>query len=95
MTKSTCIDCIWKKSCQKLERLNGNDDKRNNPGYAKEIFEIIILRCSTKDCDRSYKTGGEVNKKKGMYYCAECNIMHHEWSGLGRLHKRILGNRIS
>ncbi len=64
MMKSVCIDCIWKNSCQKLERLNGSGDKRDNPGHAKEIFEIIIRKCSTKNCDRlkcgrSYKTEKE------------------------------------
>jgi hypothetical protein len=96
MSKSTCNDCVWKRSCQKLERLNGDEDKRNNPGRAKEIFEIIVLTCSTKNCDRSYKMGGDkADKKGGMYYCTECRAMHHEWSGIGRSHKRILVNRIS
>jgi hypothetical protein len=68
MIKSACMDCIWKNSCQKLERFDCDDDKRNNPEHTKEIFEIIILRCSTKNCDRSYKTGGEKeDKKEGMY----------------------------
>ncbi len=96
MTKSVCIDCIWKKSCQKLERFNGDDDKRNNPGHTKEIFEIIIYNCSAKNFDRSYRTGGEKEDKKvGMYYCTECGTMHHEWSGVGRSHRKILDNRIS
>lgn len=63
-TSSTCIDCIWKNSCQKLERLNCDGDKRNNPGHTKDMFEIIILICSAKNCDRSYKTGGEKEDKK-------------------------------
>lgn len=57
--KSLCMDCMWQKSCQKLERLNGDGDKRINPGHIKDMFEVIILKCSAKNCDRSYKTGGE------------------------------------
>lgn len=70
-------------------------DKRNNPGHTNDIFEVIILTCSTKNCDRSYKIGGDkTDKKEGMYYCTECGVMHHEWSRIGRSHKRILSNRI-
>lgn len=95
MTKSACVDCIWKKSCQKLERINGIGDKRNNPGYTNEVFEVIIHTCSTKNYDRSYKTGGDkADKEIGMYYCAECRAMHHEWSSIGRSHRKILSNRI-
>lgn len=95
MMKSVCMDCIWKKSCQKLERINGIGDKRNNPGHTNDIFEVIVLTCSTKNCDRSYGTGDDkIDKKEGMYYCTECHIMHHEWSGIGRMHKKVLDNII-
>ena len=95
MSKSVCMDCVWRKTCQKLERINGGGDKRKNPGRAKEIFEIIVYSCSTKNCDRTYKIGGDKSDKKvGMYYCTECGAMHHEWSAIGRSHKRILENRI-
>lgn len=94
MTKSACVDCIWKKSCQKLERINGIGDKRTNPGHTNEVFEVIILTCSTKNYDRLYKTGGDkADREKGMYYCTECGAMHHERSSIGRSHRRIL-NRI-
>ena len=70
-------------------------DTRNNPGHTNDIFEVIVLTCSTKNIDRSYKTGGDkADQKNGMYYCTECGTMHHEWSSLGRSHRRILGNRI-
>ncbi len=87
MNKSVCMDCEWKNSCQRLERVNTQDgriahDRRN------DIFEIIIISCSLKNYDRSYKTGGD-KEENGMYYCLECNQMHHEWSGVGRLHKKI------
>lgn len=90
MAKSICVDCVWKKSCQKLERIKNIDDSRKNPGHTNDAFEVIILSCSTKNYDRSYKIGGdEVEKLVGMYYCTECGIMHHEWSSIGRSHKRI------
>lgn len=95
ISKSVCADCTWKKSCQKLERFNGDVDKRNNPGHTKEIFEIIILTCSTKNCDRSSKIGDDKKKVSGMYYCVECGTMHHEQSSIGRSHKKILDNRIA
>lgn len=94
ISKSVCMDCIWRKTCQKLERLNGGDDKRNNPGHTNDIFELIILTCSTKNYDRSYKTGDDNKKNSGMYYCTECGTMHHEWSSIGRSHKRVLRHRI-
>ena len=86
MAKSVCRDCIWRKSCQKFERLNGSDDQRDNPGHAKEIFEIIVLTCSTKNCDRSYKTGKEDGS---LYYCTTCEMMHHSNSRIGIVHKKI------
>lgn len=70
-------------------------DKRNNPGHTNDVFEVIIYTCSAKNCDRSYKIGGETDKKMGMYYCTECGIVHHEWSGIGRMHKKILDNGVS
>lgn len=95
MTKSVCIDCIWKKSCQKLERINSIDDSRKSPVYINDVFEIIIYKCSTKNYDRSYKIGGDKeDKRHGMYYCTDCCAMHHERSSIGRSHKRILSDRI-
>jgi hypothetical protein len=64
MARSACIDCGWKNSCQKLERLNCDNDERNNPGHTNGMFGIIILICSAKNCDRSYKTGGEKGGEK-------------------------------
>lgn len=93
MAKSICIDCIWRNSCQKFERINGIGDNRNNPGHERDIFEVIILRCSVKNYDRSYKTGGD--KETGMFFCTECNSMHHEWSSIGRSHKKIIESRVS
>ena len=90
MAKSVCVDCVWRKTCQKLERLNGDDDKRNNPGHTKERFEIIVLTCSTKNCDRTYKTGKEDEKEDGsLYYCTKCEMMHHSNSRIGIVHKKI------
>ena len=89
------MDCVWRKTCQKLERLNESDDKRNNPGHTNGMFEIIVLTCSTKNCDRSYKIGGDKSDRKvGMYYCTECGSMHHESSSIGRSHRRIQEHRI-
>ena len=87
LTKSICIDCIWKKSCQKLERINGIGDKRNNPGYTNEVFEVIIHTCSTKNYDRSYKAGKE---DRYLYYCKECDMMHHSNSRIGIVHKKVM-----
>lgn len=81
------MDCIWKDSCQRLERIN-IPDKRDAPGHPKDIFEIIVVSCSLKNCDRSYD--GRKEKETGMYYCTECQQMHHEWSSIGKSHKRII-----
>lgn len=86
MTKSVCVDCIWKKSCQKLERINGIDDKRNNLGHTNDMFEVIILTCSTKNYDRSYRTEKEDGS---LYYCTKCDMMHHSNSRIGIVHKNI------
>ena len=86
MSKSVCADCIWKKSCQKLERLNGDGDKRNNPGHTRDIFEVIVINCSTKNYDRSYKADG---KDSALYYCTECMSMHRNNSRIGMMHKKI------
>lgn len=120
LSKSVCADCIWKKSCQRLERINGSDnrgdghkddnDDKDSHGHRGDIFDVVIIRCSIKNCDRSYKMGdsieydkrrGERNsgkndeggdntdRKQGMHYCVECSGMHHEWSSIGRLHKKV------
>ena len=86
MAKSVCIDCTWKKSCKKLERINGIGDKRNNPGHTNDVFEVIILTCSTKNCDRSYRTGKEDGS---LYYCTKCDMMHHSNSRIGIVHKKV------
>lgn len=97
------MDCVWKKSCQRLERINGSD-KKGNHNHKGDIFEVIIITCSIKNYDRSYKVGDggrdnkggdSIDRKQGMYYCVECSGMHHEWSSIGRLHKKILDNRVS
>ncbi len=84
--KSICCDCIWIKSCQLLNRINNIDDKRDNPGHINDRFEAIIVTCSLKDYDRSYKIDG---KKCDMYYCIECGQMHHGDSRIGKLHKKV------
>lgn len=83
--KSVCIDCIWKVSCQKLHKLHEMcDSKRVNPGKPVDIFDVVVTTCSLKDFDRSYNNG----KRVGMYYCKDCNAMHHENSRIGKLHKK-------
>lgn len=82
--KSICQDCVWIESCQAFSRINHIDDKRNNPGHTNQKFEVIIITCSLKDIDRSYR----MDTNSGMYYCTECNQMHHEKSRIGKLHKK-------
>ncbi len=60
-------------------------DNRNNAGHTNDIFEAIIVQCSMKDYDRSFKKGDDGNA--GMYYCTKCSSMHHIRSRIGRLHK--------
>lgn len=97
VSKSICNDCIWKNSCQKLAKINGMDDRRNNPGYTNDKFEVLILDCSLKNYDRSYgnsKKKLNINKNREnknkyvLYYCPECKIMHHSTSQIGRHHNR-------
>lgn len=80
-----CIDCIWIGSCNSFKKVDEMRDRRNNPGHLNDIFEAIIVTCSNKNYDRSYKMGND----KGMYYCPECQQMHHDFSRIGRLHKKI------
>ena len=58
-------------------------DGRNNPGHKSDIFQAVIVNCSIKNYDRSYR----VSNDEGMYYCTECNSMHQAWSRIGKLHK--------
>lgn len=83
--KSICSDCVWKDTCQRLERVN-NVDKRNNPGHTKDIFDVVILRCSLKNFDRSYKDD-EGNVINYLYYCTKCGMMHRSNSRIGISHK--------
>ena len=61
------------------------DTRGANPGRPVDIFDVIIITCSLKNFDRSYRCG---NSNEGMYYCIDCNAMHHEKSRIGKLHKR-------
>ena len=78
------MDCVWRDSCQSFKKVNEMRDMRDNPGRPNTVFEAIIVNCSIKNIDRSYK--GDNN---GMYYCSGCGAMHHEWSRIGKLHKKI------
>lgn len=62
-------------------------DRRINPGHTNDIFEVIIVNCSLKNCDRSYKIDSD---NAGMYFCAECSSTHHEGSMIGKLHKGVV-----
>lgn len=85
VNKSICVDCVWKYSCQKLHKLHEMcDSKRITPGKA-DIFDVVIINCSLKNFDRSYN----INSDGGMYYCTDCNAMHHENSRIGKLHKNV------
>lgn len=83
--KSVCVDCIWINSCNSFRKIDDMCDRRDNPGHTNTVFEVIIHQCSTKNCDRSYKTDED---NKGLYYCAECNSMHRENSRIGKLHRK-------
>lgn len=84
MRKSTCFDCTWKNSCQRLARIN-TDNKRNDLRHVNDVFEVIIFSCSLKNYDRSYRI--EDKDRKKLYYCTECKAMHHEGSRIGMSHK--------
>jgi hypothetical protein len=85
--KSICVGCTWKDSCQKLHKLHEMcDSKRVYPGKPVDVFDVIVVTCSLKDFDRSYKSGNDV----GMFYCKDCNAMHHENSRIGKLHKKYM-----
>lgn len=85
--KSICLDCTWKDSCQKLHKLHEMcDARRINPGKPVDVFDVVVINCSLKNFDRSYKNGNE----EGMYYCMSCHAMHREQSRIGRLHKKIV-----
>jgi hypothetical protein len=87
ITKSVCIDCVWKDSCQKLHKLHEMcDSKRVIPGKPLDVFDVIVATCSLKNFDRSYNNGNHV----GMYYCQDCCSMHHERSRIGKLHKKAM-----
>lgn len=84
--KSICVDCVWRGTCQKLERIN-TTDKRENPGHTKDVFEIIVLRCSMRNYDRSYKNNDGI-RSYYLYYCLECDMYHRSNSRVGILHKK-------
>lgn len=84
--KSVCADCIWMDSCQSFKKIDEIRDKRNNPDHKNDILEAIIVKCSIKNLDRSYR--GDDNT--GMYYCIECGSMHHGSSRIGKLHKKSM-----
>lgn len=82
--KSTCIDCTWRSSCTSFKKVDGIRDSRDNSGHKNDTFQAIIIQCSMKNYDRSYREDGEL----GMYYCTECSSMHHAKSRIGKLHKK-------
>lgn len=61
-------------------------DSRNNPGHVNDVFEVIVVQCSIKNYDRSYKSR---DKDSTLYYCTECGTMHRNDSRIGKLHKKI------
>lgn len=81
-----CVDCKWKDSCQTLKKIDEIRDRRQNSGHTNDTFEVVIYQCSIKNYDRSYKTDKD---DKSLYYCTECNSMHHSSSRIGKLHKKI------
>jgi hypothetical protein len=91
MEKSACFDCIWNKTCQKLERLNGSDNRDDN--REKEIFELIIKKCSLQNYDRSNPRSEKIIERNNytLYYCNLCNKMHHSNSPIGKLHNKYEG----
>jgi hypothetical protein len=85
ITKSVCVDCVWKDSCQKLHKLHEMcDSKRIYPGKPTDVFDVVVVTCSLKNFDRTYSKNSIV----GMYYCTECNAMHHANSRIGKLHRK-------
>ena len=88
--KSICRDCLWKETCGSLKKIDDMRDRRNNPGHINDVFEVIVAQCSTKNCDRSYKSG---DKDSTLYYCMECSTMHRNDSRIGKLHKKYLNFR--
>lgn len=86
--KSVCNDCIWTDSCQKLHKLREMCGVRNsNDERQQDIFDVIVVKCSLKNFDRSYN-GNKNRRSGGMYYCTECMSMHHVNSRIGKLHNR-------
>ncbi len=82
------MDCVWKDSCQKLYKLRDMCGPDNtNSERPVDIFDIIIKKCSLKNYDRSYIKDGS---NEGMYYCPDCNAMHHGYSRVGKLHKKVM-----
>lgn len=90
--KSVCVDCNGKDSCQKLKKLHEMcDSKRTNPARSNDVFDVVVLNCSLKNYDRSYKLRSG-DGREGMYYCTLCHSMHHEVSRIGVFHKKLGGN---
>ena len=89
--KSVCLDCVWKHSCGKLQRICECGDERDNPGHVRDIFDVVVITCSTKNYDRSYK--GIKEEEGKLYYCEECSSMHHSNSRIGKLHKKDMQNK--
>lgn len=61
------------------------DTREASPKRPVDIFDVIVITCSLKNFDRSYRCS---HSNEGMYYCTECKAMHHEWSRVGKLHKK-------
>lgn len=86
ISKSICIDCIWQDSCQKLHKLREMCNTRIvNTDRPVDVFDVIIITCSLKNFNRSYRSN---NDMEGMYYCIDCKAMHHERSRIGKSHKK-------
>lgn len=101
---SVCVDCNWQDSCQKVNKLREmcNNDAKTPEGRPKDIFNIVITKCSLKNYIRDYcgrkrgkiddgNDGFDENEKYyegGMYYCKECHSMHHGNSRIGKAHKK-------
>ena len=68
-------------------------DRRNNPGHTNDVFEVIVVQCSMKNYDRSYRSYRSGDKDSTLYYCIECGTMHRNDSRIGKLHKKYLNFR--
>lgn len=60
-------------------------DNRCNPDHTNYILKVIVIGCSLKNYDRSYKIEDKEGNK--LYYCTQCRQMHRESSRIGINHK--------